>query len=98
MEITLQYFDGCPNWMVTAERLQLLAAEHSDAVLVYQRVDTVDMAEQVRFRGSPTVLVDGVDVMGDTSAAVGLACRVYMTGDGPAGAPSMAQLREAILG
>ena len=82
MEITLQYFDGCPNWTVTAERLQLLAAEHSDAVLVYQRVDTVD----------------GVDVMGDTSAAVGLACRVYMTGDGPAGAPSMAQLREAILG
>ena len=43
-------------------------------------------------------IVDGVDVMGDTSAAVGLACRVYMTGDGPAGAPSMAQLREAILG
>lgn len=98
MEITLQYFDGCPNWTVAAERLKLLTVERPDIAIVYQRIDTVDMAERVRFRGSPTILLDGVDIMSDASGPVGLACRIYMTADGPAGAPSTTQLRGAILG
>ena len=47
MDITLQYFDGCPNWKVADERLMVLAAEHSDAVVTRQRVDTADEAERV---------------------------------------------------
>lgn len=96
MDITLQYFDDCPNWMIADERLQLLARERPDIVLGYQLIDTVDAAEHARFRGSPTILVNGVDAFGDASAPVGLACRRYMTEVGPAGAPSLTQLRDAL--
>jgi len=96
MDITLQYFDGCPNWTVADERLRLLAAERPDITLRYQLIDTVEEAERAGFHGSPTILIDGVDAFGGSAAPVGLACRRYMTDDGPAGAPSMAQLRDAI--
>lgn len=96
MDITLQYFDGCPNWMIADERLQLLATERSDLVMRYQVIDTLEAAERAGFPGSPTILVDGVDPFGDASAPAALACRMYLTADGPAGAPSLAQLRKAI--
>ncbi len=96
MDITLQYFDGCPNWLIADERLRLLAGERPDIVLGYQLIDTVDAAEQAGFHGSPTILVNGVDAFGDASAPVALACRRYMTEAGPAGAPSLTQLSDAL--
>ncbi|RJT75438.1 thioredoxin family protein [Arthrobacter cheniae] len=96
MNITLQYFDGCPNWMTADERLQLLATDHPDIVVRCQVVDTIEAAERAGFPGSPTILIDGIDPFGDASAPAALACRMYMTDDGPAGAPSLAQLRNAI--
>jgi len=96
MEITLQYFDGCPNWMLADERLQLLVKERPDIVLGYQTIDTVEAAERAGFPGSPTILIDGVDAFGDGSAPAALACRMYMTEHGPAGAPSLAQLKNAL--
>lgn len=95
MNIILQYFDGCPNWTVADGWLRILAEERPDIVLGYQLIDTVEAAERVGFHGSPTVLINGVDAFGDASTPVGLACRRYMTDDGPAGAPSLAQLRNA---
>ncbi|GHD50914.1 thioredoxin family protein [Mycetocola manganoxydans] len=96
MDITLQYFDGCPNWKIADERLMLLAAERLDIALTRQRVDTVEEAERVGFRGSPSILIDGVDVFANASPPVGLACRRYMTDDGPAGAPTIEQIRAAL--
>lgn len=96
MDITLQYFDGCPNWMLADERLQLLVKERPDIVLAYQTIDTVEAAERAGFPGSPTILIDGVDAFGDASAPAALACRMYMTDHGPAGAPSLAQLRDVL--
>lgn len=96
MEITLQYFDGCPNWKVTQERLVTLTAERPDVVLVRQVVDTVKEAERVGFHGSPSILVNGVDVFAAADVSVGLACRRYLTSDGADGAPSLEQLKAAI--
>lgn len=96
MDITLQYFDGCPNWIVANERLQLLAGERPDIVLGYQLIDTVDAAEQAGFHGSPTILINGVDAFDDAATPVGLACRRYITEAGPAGAPTLTQLRDAL--
>ncbi|MBT2502883.1 thioredoxin family protein [Curtobacterium sp. ISL-83] len=96
MDITLQYFDGCPNWAVAADRLAVVAAEHPDVVVTHQRIETAEDAEVVGFHGSPSILRDGSDLFPDPSAAVGLACRRYRTPDGPAGAPTLSQLREAI--
>jgi hypothetical protein len=62
----------------------------------HHRVDTVEQADRVGFHGSPSILVDGVDVFAGAGAGVGLSCRLYQTPDGPAGAPSVDQLRAVI--
>lgn len=96
MEITLQYFDGCPNWKVAEERLTVIAAERPDVTVTGHLVETFEEAERVRFHGSPSILIDGVDPFADSGAVVGLACRIYQTPDGPAGAPTLEQLRAAV--
>jgi hypothetical protein len=96
MEIVLQYFDGCPNWKVAREHLEAIAAERPDITMTRQLVETFDEAERAGFRGSPSILVDGTDPFADPDAGVGLACRIYQTPDGPAGAPTLDQLRTAV--
>lgn len=96
MNITLLYFDDCPNWKVTEERLVAITAERTDLTVTRHVVDTVEEAERVGFHGSPSILVDGVDVFVEAHAGVGLSCRVYRTPDGLAGAPTMEQLRAAL--
>ena len=96
MDIALLYFDDCPNWKVADERLAAIAAERGDLTVTRHLVDTLEEAERVGFRGSPSILVDGVDVFAEADAGVGLSCRVYRTPDGPAGAPTVEQLRAAL--
>ncbi|MET3768645.1 hypothetical protein ABIB15_001327 [Marisediminicola sp. UYEF4] len=96
MEITLQYFDGCPNWTVAAERLAVITAELPDVVVNRRMVQNLEDAEAIGFRGSPSILIDGSDLFPDAATAVGLACRIYATPAGFAGAPTMEQLRAAI--
>ncbi len=98
MEITLLYFDGCPNWKLADQRLAQIAAEHPEIRVTRQRVETVEDAERIGFHGSPSILVDGVDVFAGPDAGVGLACRVYATPDGLAGAPTLEQLRVLVRG
>jgi hypothetical protein len=59
-------------------------------------VDSSEQAERLEFRGSPTVLVDGRDPFAEGDEPVGLSCWVYPTADGYRGAPTRAQLREAL--
>ena len=95
MKLELLYFDDCPNWRIAAERLDDLAIRHG--LRVDRRlVTTPGEAEAARFRGSPTILLDGEDPFASGDEPVGLACRVYQTPDGPAGSPTTEQL-EAIL-
>ena len=94
--VRLLYFDGCPNWRDADARLRALQPEAGFA-LERKKVETSADAERLGFRGSPTVLVDGVDPFADGTIAGGLACRVYETPDGPQGSPTVEQLR-AVLG
>ena len=96
--MTLLYFDGCPNWQLADGRLQeaLVRAGRTDVRVEHRQVATLEEAEAAGFRGSPTVLIDGRDPFADPGAAVGLSCRVYRTGLGLAGAPTVEQLTEAL--
>lgn len=96
MDITLLYFEDCPNWRVAAERLSVIAAERGDIRLVHHLVETQAEAERTRFHGSPSILVDGVDVFDAPDSAVGLSCRIYPTPDGLKGAPTLDQLRTVL--
>ena len=96
MDIALLYFDDCPNWKIAYQRLAAMTAERTDLTVSRHLVETLEEAERVGFHGSPSILVDGVDVFADPEAGVGLSCRVYRTPDGPAGAPTLEQLRAAL--
>lgn len=96
MDITLQYFDGCPNWKVTEGHLETLGADGVDIRVTLQLIDTPELATAANFRGCPTVLIDGNDPFADPDALVGLSCRVYRTDDGYVGSPTLEQLRTAI--
>ena len=97
MEIELRFFDGCPNWIETRAILETVIDEMGlDTTVRTQRVETPGESEALGFRGSPTVLLNGEDPFADDDAPVGLTCRIYRTGTGFAGSPSMTQLRKAI--
>ena len=91
MNVTLQYFNGCPNWKIADDRLSELV--DASTVIEYRLVESQEDAERLGFKGSPTILVDGVDPFAKSDEPVGLACRIYLTAEGREGAPSMDQLR-----
>lgn len=96
VNVELQYFDDCSNWRVADDHLRTLAREFTGLSVTRRLVETPEEAERVGFRGSPTILVDGVDPFADESDPVGgLSCRVYETPDGPAGSPTLEQLRDS---
>lgn len=77
MTVTVLYFDGCPNWELArdraAEALRLIGASND---VELRRVETIEEAEQVRFAGSPTILIDGKDRF-PGAGQTAMACRLY---------------------
>jgi hypothetical protein len=97
MNITLQYFEGCPNWeRADAAIRKVLDDLGVEPQVEYQLIDPPEAAERPQFRGSPTILLDGVDPFAQPDTPVGMSCRVYRTQAGLAGSPSEAQLRTAL--
>jgi hypothetical protein len=99
MQVTIQYFDGDPNWPTARDRVHdVLEAEgRADVEVALQRIATSAEAHEFRFRGSPTILVDGVDPFDSEESGYGLMSRAYRTEDGTDGAPSKLQLRDALI-
>lgn len=98
MDVRLLYFDGCPNWQETQHRLSeaLAAVGANPQGYALVAVITPEDAERLRFRGSPTVLVDGRDPFAEPDAPVGLSCRVFRTPEGLRGAPTVEQLKAVL--
>lgn len=95
MHVELLYFEGCPHWTIAEERLRAVAGARG--LRVERRlVTTPEEAERARFRGSPTILVDGRDPFARDDEGFGLSCRVFQTPSGPAGSPTIEQLEEAL--
>jgi hypothetical protein len=101
MDVTLQYFDSCPNWRIADQRLHeaLGRLGRQDVAVHYERVETPEDAASVGFGGSPTILVDNRDPFGGGHEPVAaLSCRVYRTEAGPEQAPTVEQLVAALGG
>lgn len=98
MNVTVQFFDGCPNWHQVDERLRTALADCglTGVEVRYEVVDTPERAESIGFRGSPTLLINGVDPFADPTGCVGLSCRLFTTDEGLAGSPTVAQIVMAL--
>lgn len=94
MEVELRYFDDCPSWRQARANLGTALERAGRAGLPIRLVEVTTHAQAVAlgFRGSPSILLDGQDAFPTPDAAVGLACRIYRTPDGPAGSPTVEQL------
>lgn len=83
----------CPNGPVLEERLsQALAELGSQASIVRRTVEDEEQAARWGMRGSPTLLINGVDPFADPAVPTSVSCRIYSG----AGAPSVAELRDAL--
>ena len=84
VKVELLYWDGCPSYPEAQELLAEVLRQRGEGVEVEMReVKTQEEAEALRFPGSPTIRVDGVDI--DPSGAESrpaLACRIYHLPDG----------------
>ena len=100
MRVALQYFDGCPSWRQTDQLLRqaLEAVGRAEVEVEHVLVASIEQAQAIGFRGSPTVLIDNVDPFAGDGAAVGFACRLYRTPDGLAGAPTYDQILTTLVG
>jgi hypothetical protein len=99
VQIETLYFEGCPSWRVALERAHTAVARAAVQATVGTRaIETMEEAMSAGFRGSPTILVDGVDPFADDAAPVAFACRVYHTDAGPQGSPTVDEMIAALGG
>lgn len=76
MKVELLYFDGCPNWTVTEQRLRTaLDLVGVSAGIEHCQVDSQEQAKRHRFAGSPSIRINGKDPFLSASAAFELTCR-----------------------
>jgi hypothetical protein len=98
MQIDLLYFDGCPSWQAGLENLKTaLAQEGVKAEIRLVQVKDNAEAERLRFLGSPSFQINGIDLWPEARQTYALSCRVYSTPTGMKGAPTVEMLREKIL-
>jgi hypothetical protein len=100
VRIELLWWDGCPSHPEALAELQTVLREEGldpDAVKVVE-VESDEQAARESFPGSPTIRIDGEDVIPPADGdPVGLTCRVYRLRDGrPSPTPDPEDLRDAI--
>lgn len=97
MTIELLYIEDCPNSVETLHRLQVAVDRTLPGTSVKATmIDSIEKAKTRHFAGSPTILVDGVDLFPSEGRTTDLACRIYFTSDGTAGSPTQEQIEEAL--
>jgi hypothetical protein len=98
MELTVLAVPDCPNEPVLRERLAEVLTEHPEVRMVHRLVHDESDAARLGMRGSPTLLVNGVDPFATSRAPViSVSCRIYRDESGRAdGAPSVTALRQAL--
>jgi mercuric ion transport protein len=79
MRVQLLSFPGCPNVQAVREALRRSLAS-AGLPVTFEEVDVTapETPEHLRGWGSPTILVNGADVAGESPA--GVCCRLYANG------------------
>lgn len=80
MKIDVLYFEGCPDFEPTVDLIrEVLSSTGTSAEIETTEINNHREAEQHRFFGSVTILVDGVDIDPDMRDRndYGMSCRTY---------------------
>jgi hypothetical protein len=100
VNVELLWWEGCPSTERALETVREALTELGlEATEVRTReVRTDDEAAELGFLGSPTILIDGVDLVpAADDEPIGLSCRVYRRRDGRISPlPDPDDLREAL--
>jgi len=92
IKIELQHFIGCPNSPILIESVKQVIKNFDNIEYHEVIVDSNEKAKELKFRGSPTLLINGEDFenqpVPDNPA---LACRYY-----PNGLPNVKQIKERL--
>lgn len=97
VRIDILHVPDCPNLERAVARLHEALDISAVAASVHEiEVATAESAAEVGMRGSPTILIDGVDAFSSESAEPSLSCRLFHTPTGLDGAPTVAQLIDAV--
>jgi predicted DsbA family dithiol-disulfide isomerase len=97
MELTLLTVPACPSAALFEERLAAALAGHPDVVVQRREIADEREAAEAGMRGSPTLLIDGVDPFAAPGQLPSLSCRLYRDPTGHAdGAPPLDALQEVL--
>jgi len=99
VKVEILYVDACPSHPAAVQLVKdVLRAEGVTADLREILVTDESMARGLRFRGSPTILINGHDVVGEASNhdSFALSCRLY-PGSAQIGLPPADLVRRAVL-
>lgn len=96
-KIEFLYFEDCPSYKETLVNLQEALAElKMEAEIIMIDVDSPEKAEEVGFLGSPTIVIDGVDLEGRTGGFA-FNCRIYELDGKLKGVPSKEFIAERLV-
>ena len=83
MTVELLWWDGCPSHPeALADLERILREERVQAQVTKVEIVDDEQARRERFPGSPTIRIDGEDVVPAEGDPFSLTCRVYRTRDG----------------
>jgi hypothetical protein len=92
IKIELQHFIGCPNSPILIRRVKEAINGFDNIKYDEVIVDSNEKAEELKFRGSPTLLINGVDFENQPEPEnTALACRFYRSG-----LPTVKEIRDRL--
>lgn len=98
MNLSILHIAECPNWVEAGARGRAALDDigMAETEVKFTLLNTSDEASRVPFAGSPTVLVDGVDLFPSDGRTNELACRVYISGGRFVGVPETQDIEDAL--
>jgi hypothetical protein len=97
MKVEVFYVADCPSHPPAVKLLKdFMAAEGIAAEVSEVLVVDAQMARQLKFCGSPTIRIDGLDIAGESSDTGTIVCRLY-PGSHQVGVPPIEMVRLALV-
>jgi glutaredoxin len=98
MRVEVFYVPNCPHHPTAVNQLKAVLRAEGIPVEIHEvAVTNTNAAQELKFRGSPTVRINGRDIAGESQEpeAFELACRIYV-GAKKAGLPPIEMMQTAV--